>query len=158
MQRRLSALRRRVCGFTLIELLVVIAVVAVLTVIAVPSFTQMIAANRVRGSAQDLYSALLKARAEALKRNTTITLRRVGTWSAGWEIVDEAPDPDLVLERGGPARRVTLTEANGLNSVQYLSSGRATAALDMRIEDAGGKTADRCVRIDLSGMPKAGEC
>lgn len=149
--------RRYPAGFSLIELVVVVAVVAVLATIAVPSYTQLIANNRVRSTAQSFQAALMKARSEALKRNTSITVRRAGaSWSAGWEIADTAPDPDLVIEQGRPAARVTLTEASNLTSIQYASSGRlstAGAAVSMRLEDVGGKASDRCVSVDLTGRP-----
>lgn len=152
-----SGRRRYPAGFTLVELLVVISVVAVLAAIAVPAYTQLIANNRVRSTAQSFQAALMKARSEALKRNTSITVLRAGaSWSAGWEIADTAPDPDLVIEQGRPAARVTLTEENGLTSIQYASSGRlstAGAAVSMRLEDVGGKATDRCVLVDLTGRP-----
>ncbi len=145
-------------GYTLIELMVVIAIVGILASIAVPGFTRLLADNRVRSTAQAFHVALIKARSEALKRNATGTVRaRSGGWSAGWQIADEAPDPDLIIEESAAVARVTLTEASGLTRVDFLSSGRLAplaAAPLMRIEDASGKAADRCVRVDLSGRPR----
>lgn len=150
-------------GFTLIELLVTIAVVGVLLAFAVPSFTQMLANSRVRGTAQSLQSALLKTRSEALKRNATVTLRRKsGGWDAGWEVVDETVDPDVVLDSGMPSSRVTMTEANSLSQVSYARSGRlvpGSTAMSMRIVDVGNKGTPRCVRVvDMSGRTEVKEC
>lgn len=146
-------------GFTLIELLVVIAIAGVLTAIAVPSLTKMMANARVRSTAQAFHSSMLKARSEALKRNTTVTIRRDGgSWSNGWQVVDEGPDPDVVLESSVPASRVSLTEESdpALTSIAYLRSGRLSATATapfMRIADEGNRAQDRCVQVDLSGRP-----
>jgi type IV fimbrial biogenesis protein FimT len=61
-------------GFTLVELLVTIAVVGIVTVVAVPSVQNLINANRLAASAEDLSAALQLARSEANRRNTVVTI------------------------------------------------------------------------------------
>lgn len=58
-------------GFTLIELMITIAVAAVLLVIAVPSFTNIINSNRLTTAANEAVGALNLARMEAIKRNAS---------------------------------------------------------------------------------------
>lgn len=68
-----SARRRRLRharGFTLIELMITVAVAAVLLMIAVPSFQNMIVSNRLTTTANDMVAALHLARIQAIKRNT----------------------------------------------------------------------------------------
>ena len=63
------AMWRQSRGFTLVELMITLAVVVVLTVIAVPSFRNMINSNRLTTAANEMVGALNLARMEAIKRN-----------------------------------------------------------------------------------------
>ncbi|MCL2872691.1 MAG: GspH/FimT family pseudopilin [Betaproteobacteria bacterium] len=59
-------------GFTLIELMVVIVVGAILLMIAVPSFRDMILAQRLATAGDNLAIAINTARMEAIKRNGNV--------------------------------------------------------------------------------------
>jgi type IV fimbrial biogenesis protein FimT len=59
-------------GVTLVELLVALAVLAILATAAVPAFTTLIERHQLRGAANALYSDLLLARGEALRRNAPV--------------------------------------------------------------------------------------
>ncbi|WP_420839532.1 GspH/FimT family pseudopilin [Dechloromonas hankyongensis] len=61
-------------GFTIIELVITIAVLGIVITLAAPSFQRTIAANRAQAVSMDLASALMQARAEAVKRATKVTL------------------------------------------------------------------------------------
>jgi type IV fimbrial biogenesis protein FimT len=61
-------------GFTLIEMIVTVAIVAILASIAVPSFSSLIERNRATVAANEMVSALLLARSEALKRRNNVTV------------------------------------------------------------------------------------
>ncbi len=66
--------RVSVSGFTMLELGVVLTIVAVLAAIAVPSFSGFMANSSLKTAAEVFYSAVQKARAEAIRRNTTVDL------------------------------------------------------------------------------------
>lgn len=72
-------------GFTLTELLVSIMIIAVLATVAIPSFTSHLAANRLKGAANQLYTDLHLAKTESVKRNANIFFRAASgtTWSYG---------------------------------------------------------------------------
>lgn len=59
-------------GFTLIELMVVIALVAIVVMLAAPSFNSMIAMQRLRGTSTQLTTDLQLARSEAASRQDTV--------------------------------------------------------------------------------------
>lgn len=56
-------------GFTLVELMVTVAVAAILLMIAVPSFRNMLATNRLNTAANELVGGLSEARMAAIQRN-----------------------------------------------------------------------------------------
>ncbi|WP_425601679.1 GspH/FimT family pseudopilin [Dyella subtropica] len=56
-------------GFTLVELMVTLAVAAILMVIAIPSFQNLMLTNKLTSTANDIVVALNVARMEAIKHN-----------------------------------------------------------------------------------------
>ncbi|MDZ7589494.1 MAG: GspH/FimT family pseudopilin [Rubrivivax sp.] len=65
---------RRQSAFTLIELMVGLAVVAVILVLAAPSFRDMILMQRLRGTSAQLVTDMQFARAEAVSRRTLLRI------------------------------------------------------------------------------------
>ncbi|MDQ3060287.1 MAG: GspH/FimT family pseudopilin [Pseudomonadota bacterium] len=61
-------------GVTLIELMVVVAILAIVLVVAIPSFTELTAKKRVEGALTELNTDLQFARSEAVQRNTNVRI------------------------------------------------------------------------------------
>lgn len=67
-------LHRRQSGFTLLELVVTMIVLAILAMIAVPSFRTLIEKSRLRGKTDDVLNLLNVARGEAIKRHLNVNV------------------------------------------------------------------------------------
>jgi len=146
-------------GFTLMELLVTLAVVAIVASLAVPSFQNMIATQRVRSAANDLVASLNFARSEAVKRNATVTMTpAAGGWSDGWTIAS-----------GGNALRVqdavtgiTLTGTPSATAFSFGGDGRRNGS-DVEVEitpPTGTGAPTHCIGLSATGKPssKSGSC
>lgn len=72
-------------GFSLIEILITLSVFAIITVMALPLFSEMIQNYRLKTAAENLYYSLQYARSEAVKRNQTVYMNfNTGdTWCFG---------------------------------------------------------------------------
>lgn len=145
--------RRRAAGFTLIELMVVVAILGILTALAAPSLSEVIASQRVSAAATDLHLALLKARAEAIKRNTAVTLSPVGgSWAAGWSIIDPESPSGPALDTRSATVGVSVTTS--LSQIIFRPNGRITSTSDATFVIASTSTTQaRCVLVDPSGRP-----
>ena len=86
-------------GFTLIELMVVVALVAILQTLAAPAFSSMVNSMRLSTAVNSLFSSLLLARSEAIKRNArAVVCKSVtgdacvtsGGWEQGWIVFHDA--------------------------------------------------------------------
>ncbi|UYG08080.1 GspH/FimT family pseudopilin [Halomonas sp. M4R1S46] len=70
----------KIKGFTLIELLAALAVAVILATVAVPSFQELMARNRLAADFNHVLSGLNYARSEAVKRRDDITVNISGAW------------------------------------------------------------------------------
>jgi type IV fimbrial biogenesis protein FimT len=150
-----TAVRLRAQGFTLVELMVGITVLAILSAIAVPSFGQFIASQRLRAASFDLHTDLKLARSEALKRNQNITIRRreAAGWQTGWVIVTAA---DETL-RSRNALGAGVSVASPAAAIIFNGNGRVVSpagTVQIGLTAASGSTHfDRCLVLNPSGMP-----
>jgi type IV fimbrial biogenesis protein FimT len=138
----------------LVELLTVVTIVGVLAAIAGPPFFEFIVQQRLRNAAYDLIADLTFARSEAVKRNSTVTVAKVGTWTSGWTVKDAVLGTTL---RQHPAFSDTVTITMGATSLDFNRDGRASPASSFVIDDTGGKAtiAPRYVCVDASGRPRS---
>lgn len=141
--------RRTHRGFTLIELMVVVTIAAVMLGLAIPSFREFTAGQRVKNTAFDFAAALLLARSEAIKRNAAVTVVHAGAgWADGWTV---AVGGNTLATR--EATNVTITpDPNPTASLAYQGNGRIASTLRFQFSAANTPSV-RCVTISTSGVP-----
>lgn len=146
----------RTKGFTLYEFIIVLAILGILAGIAAPSFSVFIANQKVRNATQDLQVAFLRARSEALNRNTVVSVLPVnGAWSSGWQISNPSAS-GAYIDQHEALQSVVVSSA--VNSVSYSNLGRLTSSASFEITSPVDDTVERCLMLDLSGRPKVKLC
>jgi type IV fimbrial biogenesis protein FimT len=140
-------------GFTLIELMVVVTVLIILATVAVPSFKDLMANQRIKSASYELFSSLLTARSEAIKRNNNVTIASAsGGWQAGWTITTAG---GTVIKEHSALSNIVISDAPA--SLTFRRTGRLTATASPSFQfDVDPVDTDfiRCISIDLSGLPK----
>ncbi len=102
-------------GFTLIELMVTLVVAAILLMVGVPSFVDMIRNSRVVSQANQLVTSLSVARSEALKLGRQVTVGRTGAnWEDGWRVFTDM-DGDGVFDAGDGDTEIQIYSAMSSN-------------------------------------------
>ena len=155
-------------GYTVIEVMITLALLGVVTALAVPSFRELIDRNRLSAATNDLVSAFLTTRSEAVKRECRVSISRNGTWNVGWTanvLTDLAGcnSLELINHETSSAKLVITTNGNIGNAVIYSPDGRAVGLAggnnDFFTLTYNGQT--RTVCLTQNGrpyVPKGGSC
>jgi len=112
-------------GVTLIELMIAVAVLGVLLSLALPSYRNWIQNTQIRTAAEAIQSGMQLARAEAVRRNTTVKL--VMGASTDWTVSVISPAEQIQARPAAdsPNATVTVTPA-GATTVTFSGLGRVT--------------------------------
>lgn len=144
--------KNKSAGFTLIELMVVVTVLIILAAVAVPSFNNIIANQRIKSASYELYASLMITRSEAIKRNRDVTIARVGSnWNEGWTITAGSD----VIKQHSALNKISVSNAPA--SLVFRRTGRLAAASAPSFQfdvDPVNASFKRCISLDLSGLPK----
>jgi type IV fimbrial biogenesis protein FimT len=172
-----AALPCRYHGFTLVETLVAVAIMAVIAVMATPSFVAWHTRDQVDARARALFSTLSYARSEAVGRGARVTVCRVDAarhclpagqacrtgvadWSCGWAVVVERAGSTTVLRAqaelaavsiAGTQTNLTFTPPAGqlIGSFRSFDIGPQFASRATQ-----GQAWRRCIRIAAGGRPR----
>ncbi len=135
-------------GFTLVEMMLVVAVLAVLGALAMPSFTTMIANQRVSSAAQELQTLLQYARAEGVYKRTQSTVTASAQkWQAkvGTQVLREATLSDAVSVEAGSSGGVVFdvtgqarpASGGGTSYMVFVSGTNASRVQCLTVTGAG---------------------
>jgi type IV fimbrial biogenesis protein FimT len=143
-------------GFTLIELMVVVALIAIVSTLAAPAFTSMIATMSAKSASFDLVGDLAMARSESLKRNASVSVVPVGgSWANGWQVT--APgEAEPLRVRSALSSRITLEAPEA--GVVFLPNGRLNddaANASWAITSTLEGVAPRCIVVTPTGTARA---
>jgi len=119
-------------GVTLIELMITISVLALLITLALPSYRNWIQNTQIRTAGEAIHSGMQLARAEAVRRNTTVQL--VMGASTDWTVsVATAGGPGEQIQArpaaDSPNATITVTPA-GATTVTFSGLGRVAPNFD----------------------------
>ncbi len=147
-------------GFTTLELMVVVAILAILTALAVPSFTLIVERWRARRVVEDLQATIYLARSEAIKRGGNVLIDKLASgngctstvgntsWDCGWRVVTSGGT--VIQQSPAPNRvEVSLTNLTGSIAVDrwgMLTTGGADAtamAMEFVIVPKGKNVSDK---------------
>lgn len=137
---------KKAAGFTLVELMIVVGIVAIMAVLAFPSFSQQIMQDRVVTTANQLNSVYKYARSEAVKRDRDIKLVVSGE---NWQVKASVDGVETVLKEFVIQHQgVTV----GLVDLTVWSTGEISAASEILIKDDNDNTVDYYLCILKSGQ------
>jgi type IV fimbrial biogenesis protein FimT len=109
-------------GFSLIELMTVITIVSVTAVLAAPSFAVQLANFRVRGAAEGIVNGLNLARAEAARRNSSVSLT-LSASGGGWSVSQVSPSLAIQSRAGGETPGITIASSTVSQTVTFVPTG-----------------------------------
>lgn len=169
----------RQAGMSLIELMIGIVVLGILLVLGAPTFSRWTQSSQIRNSAEAIHNGLMLARAEAVRRNTTVRFQFVTTTTgacalsdtgANWVVsldnpagaCDAAPSdnvaPRIVQVRSAAeGSRNAAVNAGGVSLITFNGTGQATGGAPAAINvtnPTGGACAPggpmRCMRVTVA--------
>ncbi|CAJ0715406.1 hypothetical protein LMG6871_01438 [Ralstonia edaphis] len=167
----------RIRGISLVELMVTLAIVAVLAVIATPSYVGLTQRTRLQAEANSLVNDLQFARSEAIKRGQPVSLcpssngtacntTNTSNWEVGWIVfndvngsgtTDSTNDVPLRVRAALPSGD-TFRATPAASAVTYNRDGFATnlpngSVVTMTLHTAApvNDSATRCVAINMVG-------
>ncbi len=134
----MQRLKSRQKGLTLVELMVAVAVVGVLLSVGIPSFTNMIDTNRIKGAAETLYANVQRARSESIKRNGDIYVNFSADGSATWVYgVSDLTSCTLSVTdaTNAAACAITVDDGDGDNVVHMVTDSDGDGVFDQDLGD-----------------------
>lgn len=134
-----------IAGFTLIEFMVVLSILAIIAMLAAPSFQTTLDRQRVITVASDLHASVVLARAEAIRRSIRIDLVPTDgkNWEGGWQVRRPAgvgQTAEVIYSRAAAPAGVVVAQnlqPAGDVSLSYDGAGKSRLAGNAAIQRSG---------------------
>lgn len=141
---------KRQNGFGLPEMVLVVFIIGILAAIGMPAMQDFISNQRLKSTSSDLFTSILRARSEAIKRNKDVTISPATNWNKGWSI----PSPNA----GEPAlatfvTRPSITVTGPAAGVTFTAAGRVRGDSNPQFSITSTTGRASCINIDLGGRP-----
>ncbi|AYA03001.1 prepilin-type N-terminal cleavage/methylation domain-containing protein [Acinetobacter sp. WCHAc010034] len=127
-------------GFTLIELMVTMAVMAVVVMMAAPSFNNMLIKQNMNKSARDLIATFTEAKAKAVLERRIVTVK-LKTKCA----------PEDQPDCWQPSDKAVLKNV-ALNTVEFRPNGLVNSAADMTFEICNQASGNTSKKVTITRM------
>jgi len=155
----------RQAGMTLIELMIGIVLLAILLALGAPTFFRWTQNSQIRNAAEAIQNGLTLARAEAVRRNTTVRFQLVTTTTAScalsptgtnWVVnvptllnnspagaCDAAPSDDVApriiqVRAAAEGSRNAAVNGNGVSWINFNGMGQASVAATIDVTNPTG--------------------
>lgn len=138
-------------GTTLIELMIGLAVLALLLVMAAPSYGQWLANTRVRNAAESIQNGLRLARNEAVQRDVNVRFELTSGTSANWQVCALAVATDTCSAKGSTVLQ-KYNAASGASNV-VIGSEKDTSYATGKFDTALTSVASSSVTFNALGRP-----
>lgn len=167
---------KKQAGFTALELIITMTIAAILLGVGIPSFINTIRTNRLAASTNEVVSALMYARSEAVKRNLPIAMCRssngtacaaagTGGWEIGWmTYVDANSDSSytsgetvLNVHEAMNSSLSAVGNNNVINQILFNSLGLmpgGMGAIKIKFADDAADANVRYICVASSGRPR----
>lgn len=132
-------------GFTLVEVMIVVAILAILSGIAIPVLLNSLPNMRLRSAARDVYSIMMSAKTEALRRGENVTLLFVSPGNTYTMFIDNGTGV------GGVANDETV---NGTETVLAVATSLPDRVVyDPAVGGDGVTFANNAMVLSTRGIP-----
>lgn len=131
-------------GLTLIETLIITAIIALITLISIPSISSWIASYRLSKDTQNIASEMMIARARAVSERTNISLT-IATGSGYAATYQFTPGGQLKH----CTRSITINSVAGDNPIIFNSRGMASNATTINLANERGST--KSIDVNVAG-------
>lgn len=155
-------------GFTIIELMITVVVIAILAVIAVPSFSDMLERKRIRGAAESVKAEFQYARSEAIKQScedgTALSFTAGNVWQLSLLRCDgttktfEATSDDVAMGNVTFTGNVVTFNSRRGDADESASITLSTDNYDLQVRITNNRIIDICYPAGSRAMAGFGEC